>query len=328
MAANAAITALAQVASMALGALIALVILLRFGKDAETDGLFAAYGVYGVLVVVAQSFRTTIVARLAEGGSLSAALDRYLGAVAVLFAAAAVGWWWTVDRMRGMDDGPWTALGTLGWFVGVWVVMMAAMMFPSVSPTIALYSRMTKQRSLLSPLVFAGGYLLTWSVAGISAFALAVAGRRIAGDVLAWDRAGRFAAAGTLVVAAVYELTPLKDVCLGKCRSPLGFLLGSWRDGVSGALRLGVKHGAWCVGCCWALMAGLFALGVMSVAWMAFVAALIAAEKTLPWRRVATLGTAAILLVLGVLLLAAPDAIPGLTIPGGDPMPQMQGMGA
>jgi predicted metal-binding membrane protein len=187
---------------------------------------------------------------------------------------------------------------------------------------------MTKQRSLLSPLVFAGGYLLTWSVAGIGAFALAVAGREIAGDVLAWDRAGRFAAGATLVVAAVYELTPLKDVCLGKCRSPLGFLLGSWRDGVSGALRLGVKHGAWCVGCCWALMAGLFALGVMSVAWMAFVAALIAAEKTLPWRRAATLGTAAVLLVLGVLLLAAPDAIPGLTIPGRDAMPQMQGMGA
>ena len=113
--------------------------------------------------------------------------------------------------------------------------------------------------------------------------------------MLAWDRAGRWVAGATLLGAAVYELTPLKDVCLGKCRSPLGFLLGSWRGGWAGALQMGAKNGAWCVGCCWALMASLFALGVMSITWMVFVAGLIAAEKTLPWRRVATYGTAAIL---------------------------------
>jgi predicted metal-binding membrane protein len=135
-------------------------------------------------------------------------------------------------------------------------------------------------------------------------------------------------AGATLLAAAAYELTPLKDVCLAKCRSPLGFLLGSWRSGRQGALTMGAKHGAWCVGCCWALMAALFALGVMSIVWMAFVAALIALEKTLPWRRVATYGTAGILLALGVLLLAAPDAIPGLTIPGQDAMPAMQPMGS
>jgi predicted metal-binding membrane protein len=121
----------------------------------------------------------------------------------------------------------------------------------------------------------------------------------------------------TLLVAALYELTPFKDVCLGKCRSPLGFLLGSWRDGPAGALRMGAAHGAWCVGCCWALMAALFALGIMSVAWMALVAGLIAVEKILPARRLATWGTAGLLLGLGVLMLAVPAAIPGLTIPGG-----------
>ena len=141
--------------------------------------------------------------------------------------------------------------------------------------------------------------------------------------MFAWDRAGRWVAGVTLLVAAVYELTPLKDVCLGRCRSPLGFLLGSWRDGPSGAVRMGARHGAWCVGCCWALMASLFALGVMSVAWMALVAGLIALEKTLPWRRVATYGTAALLLTLGVLLLVAPDAIPGLTVPAADRMDGM-----
>jgi predicted metal-binding membrane protein len=205
---------------------------------------------------------------------------------------------------------------------------MAAMMFPSVAPTVALYSRMTRQRSPLSPLLFTAGYLAVWGCVGVCAYAHAAAGGRVAGGVLAWDRAGRWVAAATLILAAVYELTPLKDVCLGKCRSPLGFLLGSWRAGRLGALQMGAKNGAWCVGCCWALMASLFALGIMSLVWMAIVAGLIAAEKTLPWRRIATYGTAAILLVLGVLLLVAPDAIPALTTPGSNPMPLMDEMGS
>jgi predicted metal-binding membrane protein len=252
-----------------------------------------------------------------------------LGLVALLLALAALCWWWTASRMDGMDDGPWTALGGFGWFVGVWVVMMAAMMFPSVSPTVALYARMTKQRSAALPLFFTAGYLLVWGAVGALAYALARVGGALFGDVLAWDNAGRSIAGGTLIVAALYELTPLKDVCLGKCRSPLGFLLGAWRDGRAGAVEMGAKNGAWCVGCCWALMASLFALGVMSIPWMAFVAALIAVEKILPWRRVATYGTAALLLALGVLVLAAPDAVPALTIPGGGSMmPSMQMMGS
>jgi len=172
---------------------------------------------------------------------------------ALLFALAIVAWWWTSDQMRGMDAGPWTGLGSFGWFIGVWVVMMAAMMFPSVAPT-ALYSRMTRQRSPLSPLAFVTGYLVVWAAAGVAAFAIGAAIGATFGDVLAWNRGGRWAAGTTLVIAAVYELTPLKDVCLGKCRSPLGFLLGCWRDGPSGALRMGTKNGAWCVGCCWLLM--------------------------------------------------------------------------
>jgi predicted metal-binding membrane protein len=211
--------------------------------------------------------------------------------------------------MHGMDEGPWTALGAFGWFLGVWVVMMAAMMFPSLTPTVALYSRMARDR--IAPLVFTGGYLLAWAGAGAAAFAIA----RGAGGVLAWDRAGRWLAGATLIVAAAYELTPLKHACLSKCRSPLGFLLGAWREGRVGALQMGTKHGAWCIGCCWALMASLLALGVMSVAWMAFVAALIALEKTLPWRRVATYTTAGLLLALGLLILVAPDAVPALTVP-------------
>ena len=225
-----------------------------------------------------------------------------------------------------MDGGPWTELGTLSWFVGVWIVMMAAMMFPSVAPTVALYSRMTESRSPVAPLLFAAGYLIAWTSVGVLAFAAATAGGRISGDVLAWGRAGRWVAAATLIVAAVYELTPLKDACLGKCRSPLGFLLGAWRDGRSGAVRMGATHGAWCIGCCWALMASLFALGVMSVVWMAVVAGLIAFEKLIPSRRTATYATAGILLLLGLLLIAAPDTIPALTVPGDGSMSQMDQM--
>ena len=242
------------------------------------------------------------------------------GLVVVLFALAGAAWWWTVGQMRGMDNGPWTDLGTFGWFLSVWIVMMAAMMFPSVAPTIALYSRMSRESRLL-PVVFTGGYLVTWAGAGVIAFMIGVAGSHTAGGVLSWGDAGREIAGVILILAAGYELTPLKNACLGKCRSPLGTLLGSWHDGWSGALRMGAKNGAWCVGCCWALMASLFALGVMSVTWMAIVAGLIAIEKILPWRRTATSAAALVLLGLGVLVLAAPDALPGLTVPGQDSMP-------
>jgi predicted metal-binding membrane protein len=268
--------------------------------------------------------------QLRDRGDLAvafAAARARLGLIAVLLVLAGLGWWWTADQMSGMDDGPWTELGTLGWFLGIWVVMMAAMMFPSVSPTVALYSRMASAQSRVRPLLFAVGYLVTWAGAGAVAFVVAYSTGRVMGDALSWDRAGRWVAGGTLIIAAVYELTPLKDACLGRCRSPLGLLLGSWRDGWSGALRMGAKNGSWCVGCCWALMASFFALGIMSIVWMAVIAALIAIEKTLPWRRSATYATTAVLLALGLLLLAAPHAVPGLTVPASGSMSQMDRMG-
>jgi predicted metal-binding membrane protein len=241
-----------------------------------------------------------------------------LGLVGVLLAVAAVAWWSTADRMAGMDAGPGTDLGALGWFLGVWAVMMAAMMFPSAAPTVALYGRMLRRRMGVAPLLFAAGYLLTWTAAGLLAYAVFKLGREALGGPLAWDAAGRWVAGATLLVAAAYEVTPLKDRCLARCRTPMGFLMGSWREGLGGAVSMGARHGAWCLGCCWALMACLFALGVMSLAWMAFVAALVALEKLLPWGRVATWGVALILVVLAVLLLASPESVPGLTVPSHD----------
>jgi predicted metal-binding membrane protein len=255
-----------------------------------------------------------------EGKELAHMFDAaraQLWLIGLLLALGGVAWWLTAQRMAGMDAGPGTDLGTLGWFLGVWVVMMAAMMFPSVSPTVALYAKMARGGGLARPLLFTSGYLLVWSAAGVAAYAAFRLGRDLFGAGLSWDSGGRWFAGGVLLAAALYELTPLKEVCLGKCRSPLGFLVGAWRDGSRGAVAMGAKHGAWCLGCCWALMAALFALGVMSLAWMALIAALIALEKTLPWGRAATWTTAAVLLLLAVAVVVAPDSVPGLVVPGG-----------
>src|SRR5256885_12195386 len=144
--------------------------------------------------------------------------------------------------------------------------MMAAMMLPSVSPTVALFSRMRQSREPASPLLFTAGYLVTWGAAGALAFAVAVGGRHLAGGLLDWDRAGRWVAGATLLAAAVYELTPLKDVCLGKCRSPLGYLLTSWRGGRLGGPQMGAENGLWCGGWCLGPVGAPFSPGGIGIA--------------------------------------------------------------
>jgi predicted metal-binding membrane protein len=232
-----------------------------------------------------------------------------------LFGAAGLAWIVSADRMSGMDAGPGTDLGAFGWFLGVWVVMMAAMMLPSAAPTVTLYSRMTRERGLGRPLLFTGGYLLVWVAAGAGAYALFRLGESLAGGALAWDDGGQWLVAGILAIAIVYEVTPLKQACLKRCRSPISFLIVAWRNGRLGAFELGIRHAAWCVGCCWALMAALFALGVMSLAWMGFVAALIALQKLLPGGRAVTGATAAVLGLLLSFIVFAPESLPGFVMP-------------
>src|SRR6185437_10414684 len=130
-----------------------------------------------------------------------------------------------------------------------------------------------------------------------------------------WSRGGRYIAGGAVAAAGLYELTPLKSICLRHCRSPLHFVLHGWRDGVPGALRMGGVHGAFCVGCCWGLMVVLFALGVMSLTWMAVVAALIFAQKVLPRGEQLTKVFAVAFVAAGVWIAAAPGSVPGLTLP-------------
>jgi predicted metal-binding membrane protein len=237
--------------------------------------------------------------------------------VAATLTAAALAWVVTDVRMADMGGG--TDLGSFGFYVGVWVVMMAAMMFPSVWPMVVAFHLIQRRRRELGKpapaaggAVFLCGYLAAWTMYGLGAYGVIRAGRALDIHELSWNRAGPYVAGGVIVVAAIYQLTPAKDICLRKCRTPMHFLFGGWRDGLSGALRLGIEHGAWCVGCCWALMAALFAVGVMSVGWMAFIGALIAIEKLLPWKAAANRGVAVVLVALGLAVLITPTSVPGL----------------
>jgi predicted metal-binding membrane protein len=229
----------------------------------------------------------------------------------------------TNDRMAGMDAGPGTELGALGWFLGVWVTMMAAMMLPSIAPMVVMYARIQegsrgRERAGLTGAIpfFVAGYLVAWGAAGVAGYTIIEGVRSLDIGFLAWDAAGRYVTGGVILGAAIYQLTPLKDTCLRNCRTPEAFLGEHWRPGRVGALMTGVEHGGFCVGCCWALMAALFALGVMSIGWMACVAALIATEKLLPWRAIANRGIAILLALLGLAVALAPQDVPALTLPG------------
>jgi predicted metal-binding membrane protein len=260
----------------------------------------------------------------------SARLERaQLALLGTLLALALVAWLVTNDRMGGMESTPGMDLGTLGFYVTVWVVMMAAMMFPSVAPTVLMYDRLRAghRAAADATALFVTGYLAVWTAAGLLAYGLVEAARTIDPSFLAWDDAGRYVTGAVIVAAGIYQLTPFKQACLVKCRSPMMFLAERWRNGRLGGLQLGARHGAWCLGCCWALMAALFAVGVMSLGWMAFVAALIAGEKLLPWPNATRRAVAVLLLVLGLGVALLPADVPGFAEPesGGGAM-QMQMM--
>ena len=244
--------------------------------------------------------------------------------IAVLLGLAVVAWVVSDQRMAGMDSMPGMELGGLGFYLTVWVAMMAAMMFPSVAPTVLMYDRLREGHRIRgrgaapdATALFVIGYLLVWTAAGLAAYGLFELGRELDPGFLAWDEAGRWITGGVIVMAAAYQLTPWKNACLVKCRSPMMFLAERWRHGRLGGLELGVRHGAWCLGCCWALMAALFAVGLMSLGWMALIAGCIAAEKLLPWPRSARLAVALGLLVLGLAVASVPGRVPGFAEPGG-----------
>ena len=240
---------------------------------------------------------------------------------AALLAGTLAAWLVTVDRMDGMGSGPGTNLGQLGWFVGVWATMMAAMMLPSAAPMVMLVERVSRdrdggrRRGVERAVVFVAGYLAVWAGFGLVAYGVY---RLLAGadlSILHWDGGGRWVAGAVVAAAGVYQLTPLKRICLRHCRSPLHFLLHGWHDGSTGALRMGTVHGLYCAGCCWGLMLVLFAVGVMSIPWMIVVALVIFAEKTLPFGDRIALPLAVALIALGLWIGLDPGSVPFLTDP-------------
>jgi predicted metal-binding membrane protein len=233
---------------------------------------------------------------------------------AVLLGVALVAWIVTVERMSGTDMGPGTNLGGAGWFVGIWVTMMAAMMLPSAAPMVLLFDHVSAERarrgrSFVPTWIFAASYLVVWMIYGLVAYGIYHGIRSLDLGFLTWHRDGPYVAGALVALAGIYELTPLKNVCLRHCRSPMHFVVGGWRDGIGGAVRMGTAHGAYCVGCCWGLMLILFALGVMSLFWMGVVAALIFAQKVLPYGDRLARVFAAAFVVFGIVIATAPSAV-------------------
>lgn len=217
----------------------------------------------------------------------------------------------TTASMERMADIGSDVVG-LGAFVVGWLAMMTAMMLPAITPVVKLYARAATAGRVAPLPFFVAGYLIVWTTLSVPAY---VAWRALL-DPIAEARpwAGRLAGA-VLVVAAVWQLTPLKSMCLQHCRSPISFFL---RFGANvarpvGALRMGSTHGLFCVGCCWALMAVLVAMGTMSLAWMAALAVLILIEKNAPAGERAASAAAALFAVAGVVLLARPETLTVLT---------------
>jgi len=200
-------------------------------------------------------------------------------------------------------------------FIAIWVAMMVAMMFPTAAPMILTFARVhAGKRERGAPFVptwaFVSSYLVVWTLFGALAYALAIGAEHLA-DRWMWlmDNAARIGG-GVLVLAGLYQLSPLKGSCLSKCRTPLSFILGSWRDGYGGSFRMGFEHGVYCLGCCWLLFVILFPLGVMNVAAMAVITVLIFAEKSLPTGPHIGRIAAAALVSYGVLVAFVPGALP------------------
>jgi predicted metal-binding membrane protein len=239
----------------------------------------------------------------------------------VVLAAAAAAWVLTANRMAGMDAGPGTELGSAGWFGVSWFVMMAAMMLPAAAPMVAAYGARAVGAAATG--AFAGAYLIAWLAAGLVGYAAIEAVRSLHLGFLAWGSGGRYVAGGVIAIAGLYQLTAAKERYLRRCRERRSFMQEQWRPGRVGALRMGLAHGGYCIGSSWALMATLFALGIMSLTWMATVAVLVAAERLLD-RRV-RLVVAVVLVALGASVALAPGAVPALTVPRSHPMHEMSG---
>ena len=232
-----------------------------------------------------------------------------------LAGLAAAGWIVFLNQARqptgmGHGMGPDLTMGR-SWplFLAMWVAMMVAMMFPAAAPMVLMYGRM-RRSDPSSVALFTGSYIVLWFAFGVLAYLLGAAVESaVSGSewvAANWGRAGGL----LLVLAGVYQLTPLKDICLRHCRTPMSFVMTRWRDGRGGAVRMGLAHGLYCMGCCWLLFLILVPLGVMNVAAMVAVALVVFAEKAVPHGRGVGVLAAVVLIVYGIAVAAHPALLP------------------
>src|SRR5438105_8268771 len=217
--------------------------------------------------------------------------ERYLilGGLLILSALAWVLLIWQANMMGSQAMGLTMGMSAL-LFIVIWIVMMVAMMFPTAAPMILMFtkiyaSKRKQERPFVPTWVFVSAYLLVWSLCVVVAYPLAILIVQLATPSM-WLMENAVRLGGVvLLLAGLYQLSPLKDICLSKCRTPLQFILTSWHDGYGGAFRMGLEHGVYCLGCCWLLFAILFPLGIMNIAVMALLTVLIYAEKSFPLGR-------------------------------------------
>jgi predicted metal-binding membrane protein len=228
------------------------------------------------------------------------------------------------DGMAGMAMGGITATGwsfqSAATFVALWTVMMVAMMLPAAAPMIVIFAAAQARRArevAVPTWIFVAGYLLIWAAVGVVVYALVQAGSELAASFAPPERSrwAPLALGVTVTAAGLYQFTPLKRICLRHCRSPFAFVAQHWHDGRIGALTMGLRHGAYCLGCCWALFAVMVAAGVMSLAWMLLLTLVVFVEKIFPHGRRfgAVIGLA--LIALGIVVASGTVAMPWLAQP-------------
>jgi predicted metal-binding membrane protein len=248
----------------------------------------------------------------------------------LLLAVAALAWavlvWQhsdvTMDMTASVTLGPRVPL-----FLATWVLMMVAMMLPTAAPMILTFHRVqagnrTLGDAFVTTWVFVATYLLVWACAGMFAYAGMLAGETAAARLALSPATTAQIGGAIIMVAGIYQLTPLKDVCLSKCRTPMEFIVTSWRDGATSAFEMGLLYGLYCLGCCWLLFVMLFPLGITNVGAMAAVTLIIFAEKTLPWPRLAPYAAAVALVLYGALVITSPQLLPTFQQDGGVAMPE------
>lgn len=260
---------------------------------------------------------------MADAGTRSLLLQRRI-ILALLIAIAAAAWAMLIWQQMSMGMAMNTP--TMGMraplFLMVWVVMMVAMMFPTAAPMILVFHKVqagkrARGETFVSTWVFVAAYMLVWALSGVLAYTGAVAAETIAAQAkLSGATAARIGGV-VLIIAGAYQLSPLKNMCLAKCRTPITFILTSWRDGTLGAVRMGLEHGFFCLGCCWLLFLILFPLGIMSIAAMTLVTLLVFAEKALAAGELIAKAAGIALMLYGLTVLFFPQALPTFMAAGG-----------